>query len=188
MEAQREAIAEEARKRGWQELRWASDPGFSGKDLNRPGLQAALQDLSDGRADVLVVSKMDRLSRSVHDFSGLVERARREGWSLRILDLGLDMTTPEGELMANVLATFAQFERRRISARIREALSVKRAQGVRLGRPRTIREPLRHRIKDMRAAGASYASIADSLNSEGVPTARGRGVWYPSAVRAIAQS
>ena len=67
-----------------------------------------------------------------------MERSRKQGWALVALDLGVDTTTPSGEMMANVLAVFAQFERRLIGQRTREALVVKRRQGVRLGRPRVM--------------------------------------------------
>jgi Resolvase, N terminal domain len=67
-------------------------------------------------------AKLDRLSRSLLDFASLMEDARREGWALVILDLGIDTTTPSGEMIANVMATFAQFERRLIGQRTKDAL------------------------------------------------------------------
>ena len=94
--------------------------------------------LEAGDAAALVVAKLDRLSRSMIDFTALMATAQKQGWALVALDCAVDTTTPAGEAMANVLATFAQFERRLISQRTREALAVKRAQGVRLGRPPTL--------------------------------------------------
>lgn len=91
--------------------------------------------LQRGDACTLVVSKLDRLSRSLVQFAELMERSRRKGWSLVALDLGVDTSTPAGEMMASVLASFAQYERRLIGQRTRDALAVKREQGVRLGRP-----------------------------------------------------
>jgi DNA invertase Pin-like site-specific DNA recombinase len=109
--------------------------GVSGRSMEgRTGLAAALEDVESGAADALVVAKLDRLSRSLLDFAALMERSRRDGWSLVALDLGVDTSTPSGEMMANVLAAFAQFERRLIGQRTKDALAVKRAQGVRLGR------------------------------------------------------
>ena len=84
--------------------------------------------------------------------------------------------------MANVLATFAQFERRLIGQRTRDALAMKRAAGVVLGRPRTMREEVRRRIVAERAAGRSTPAIAAGLNADGVPTAHGGRRWYPSTV------
>ena len=100
-------------------------------------LRLALEAIEAGTAEGLVVAKLDRLSRSLLDFAALMERGRKRGWNLIALDLGVDTSTPSGEMMASVLATFAQqFERRLIGQRTKDALAVKRSQGVVLGRPR----------------------------------------------------
>jgi DNA invertase Pin-like site-specific DNA recombinase len=87
--------------------------------------------------------------------------------------------------MAHVLATFAQFERRLISQRTREALAVKRAQGVRLGRPSNVDPATVRRIRRARQNGKSFAAIAERLNQDAVPTAHGGVQWYPATVRAV---
>ena len=84
-----------------------------------------------------------------------------------------------------MLATFAQFERRLISQRTREALAVKRASGVRLGRPPTVPQTVVRRIKLQRARGDSLRKIAEDLNDSGVPTAQGGARWYAATVRGI---
>src|SRR5438067_13177162 len=147
LKAQRQAIAAECERRGWQLVEVIEDAGFSAKDLKRPGIKAALEVLESGDAKALVAAKLDRLSRSMIDFTALMATAQRQGWALVALDCAVDTTTPAGEAMANVLATFAQFERRLISQRTREALAVKRAQGVRLGRSRTMDEKTIRRIR-----------------------------------------
>jgi DNA invertase Pin-like site-specific DNA recombinase len=185
LEAQREAIEREARRRGWTLVETIEDAGYSAKDLRRPGIQQALQALERGDAKALVVAKLDRLSRSMIDFTGLMGRATREGWALVALDCAVDTTTPAGEAMANVLATFAQFERRLIGQRTREALAQKKAQGVRLGRPPELPAKVRSRIKRRRRAGKTLAAIAQELNRDNVPTAHGGVKWYPSTVRAV---
>jgi DNA invertase Pin-like site-specific DNA recombinase len=158
----------------------------SGKSLaGRPGLQEALRAVEDGRGETLVVAKLDRLSRSLLDFSALMERSRKGRWALVALDLGVDTTTPSGEMMANVLAVFAHFERRLIGQRTKDALAVKRSEGVRLGRPRQLPETVRQRIRDLRSQGRSLAAIAGELKHDGVPTAQGGRTWYPSTVRAV---
>jgi DNA invertase Pin-like site-specific DNA recombinase len=86
-------------------------------------------------------------------------------------------------MMANVLATFAQFERRLIGQRTREALAIKQAQGVRLGRPRTMPNDVVARIVAERSAGRTLAAIAHDLTAEGIATARGGRAWYPSTIR-----
>lgn len=182
--AQRSAIAAECARRGWNLAALFEDAGASGKSLSgRPGLSAALNELESGRASTLVVAKLDRLSRSLLDFSGLMERSRREGWSLVALDLGVDTTTPSGEMMANVLAVFAQFERRMIGQRTKDALAQKRQQGVRLGRPRSLSTDTARRVRALRRRGMTLDAIADRLNRQSVPTAAGGQRWHATGVR-----
>lgn len=188
IDAQRAAISTEAVRRGWTDLELVVDGGYSAKDLRRPGIVRALDELSAGWADVLVVAKLDRLSRSLIDFAGVIDRAQREGWELVALDLGVDTTTPAGKLMANVMASFADYERELVAQRTRHALAAKKARGARLGGPRVLDPAVRARIVDQRTAGATFAGIADLLNAEGVPTARGGACWYPSTVRAAVVS
>ena len=186
--AQRAAILDEAHRRGWNLIEIVEDAGWSAKDLRRPGISAALAALHSKRADVLVVSKVDRLSRSLLDFAGLVDRATREHWALVALDLGVDSATPSGRMMANVLATFAQFERDLISQRTKDALAQKKAQGVKLGRHVEMSEEVRARIVAEREVGQSVSAIARRLTAEGVPTVQGGQQWYASTVRAALDS
>ena len=182
LEAQRAAILSEAQRRGWLVIDVIEDAGYSGKTLRRPGISAALEALRSKRADTLVVAKLDRLSRSMVDFAGLMERATRERWCLVALDLGVDTTSPSGEAMANVLAVFAQFERRLIGQRTRDALAQRRLAGVRLGRPRTLSDEVLLRIATERASGRTLTAIAKGLDADGVPTAQGGRRWYASTV------
>ena len=183
LEAQRSAIELETERRGWQLVHVFEDAGASGKSMNgREGLTLALEAVEAGLAQGLVVAKLDRLSRSLLDFAALMERARKRGWNLIALDLGVDTSTPSGELMANVLATFAQFERRLIGQRTKDALAVKRAQGVQLGRPREISDETIERIQYLYDTGLSVAVIARTLNAENVATPRG-GRWHSPGVK-----
>ena len=187
LDAQRAAILAEAQRRGWDEadLTFIEDKGFSGKNLDRPGIEAALDALQRRKADTLVVSKLDRLSRSLVDFAGLMARASREHWALIALDLNVDTSTPAGEAMAAMLATFAQFERRLIGERTKAALAVRKSQGVRLGRPRLIPEAIVARIVAERSSGATLRAIADRLNDDEVPTAMGGRRWHVSTVQGV---
>ena len=164
------------------------DAGYSAKDLKRPGVRTALDMLRDGGADALVVAKLDRLSRSMLDFAGIMAAAQKQGWGLIALDCAVDTTTPAGEAMANVLATFAQFGRRLISQRTKDALAAKRAQGVRLGRPRQLPQRVVTRILRERDGGMTLTAIAAGLKGDHVPTAQGGKRLYPSTVRAILRS
>ncbi|MDP9466252.1 MAG: recombinase family protein [Actinomycetota bacterium] len=181
--AQREAIQAEADRRGWQ-VHWIEDAGYSAKSLDRPGVQEALRLLNRREAQVLVVAKLDRLSRSLLDFAGVTEQAKRRGWSVVALDLGVDMTTPAGEMLANVLASFAQYERALISARTRDALAAAKARGQRLGRPRQTPDHVVARCVALRDDGLSTRQIAAALTAAAVPTTRG-GTWRASTVRRV---
>jgi DNA invertase Pin-like site-specific DNA recombinase len=185
--AQRAAIEAECVHRGWHLVDVIEDPGYSATDLKRPGVQIALETLQQGDAGALVVAKLDRLSRSMLDFTTVMATASKQGWALVALDCAVDTTTPAGEAMANVLATFAQFERRLIGQRTREALAAKRASGVRLGRPVSLPPEVSKRIASERKAGHSLAAIATMLNEEQVPTAQGGRQWWPSTVRAVSR-
>jgi resolvase-like protein/recombinase len=124
-------------------------------------------------------------ARPPGDFTALMAKAQKQSWALVALDCAVDTSTPAGEAMANMLATFAQFERRLISQRTREALAVKRAAGVRLGRPPTLPQAVVRRIQRQRARGDSLRAIADSLNRDEVATARGGVRWYSATVRQV---
>lgn len=185
--AQRRKILEEADRRGWERdsLFWLEDV-ITGKTAKRPSLERARTMLAAGVADTLIVDKMDRLSRSLLDFAQIMADAQKQGWALVAFDAPADPTTPAGEAMANMLATFSQFERRLIGERTKRALAEKRAQGVVLGRPRTLPETVRQRIKAERATNTPLQAIADRLNEEGVPTAQSGKCWHASTVRAVA--
>lgn len=169
-------------------MRLIEDVGYSAKDMRRPGIQEALEALRARQADALVVAKLDRLSRSMLDFTGVMAKAQQQGWALVALDCAVDTTTPAGEAMANVLATFAQFERRLIGQRTKDALAAKRAAGVQLGRPRQIPPDTIRRIVSERDAGRSLRAIAGTLNRDRVPTAQGGTQWHASTVRAVLAS
>lgn len=185
---QRRVIAEEAARKQWRNVEFVTDEGYSAKSLARPGITDALERLRKGQAGVLVVSKLDRLSRSLLDFAGLMERAKREGWRLIVLDLAIDTTTASGALMANVMASFAEYERRLISDRTSAALQAKKAQGHRLGRPRVIGDEVVARVAQERSQGRTLQAIADGLNGDGVPNAQGGKKWYPSTVSGLLRS
>jgi DNA invertase Pin-like site-specific DNA recombinase len=183
LEAERRAVAAECERRGWRLVEVVEDAGFSGDDLKRPGVQEALRVLASGDAKALVAVRLDRLSQSMGDLTCLIATAQKQGWALVALDCALDTTGPAEEQLASVLATFAPFERRLISERTREALALKRSQGVRLGRPPTMSGYAINRIRRERAAGQSLTAIANGLNTDHIPTAQGGRRWYPATIR-----
>lgn len=183
--AQEAAIRSECERRGLDLLAVYTDAGISAKTIDRPALTAALADLDAGRGSVLMVAKLDRLTRSVHDATGLMLRAEKAGWGLVALDVAVDTTTPQGAAMAQVLAVFAELERRLIGERTKAALAVKRAQGIRLGRRVELPDEVRSLIVNRHEAGAGFTQIARELNEAGVPTAQGGKTWYPATVRYV---
>ncbi len=185
LDAQRTAIQAECDRRGWTLVAMIEDAGVSGKTMTRPGMVRALEALARGDAGGMIVAKLDRATRSTIDAARLLALSEREGWKLVALDLGLDPTTPAGELVATIMAAVAQWERRAIGVRTREALAVKRAQGVRLGRPTVLAADVAARLVSAHKAGAGWSEIARKLNSEGIATAHGGSQWHPSTVRAV---
>ena len=114
-----------------------------------------------------------------------MKRAEMEGWGLVALDVAVDATTPQGAAMAQILAVFAELERRLIDQRMKDALAVRKRQGVRLGRPPQLARVVVNQIVDARNRGAGWSSIARELDARGTPTAQGGVRWYPATVRAV---
>ena len=189
LEVQRQAIEAKASSKGWELLGGLRKDVASGKSFNgRHQLTAALAELKAHKADALVVAKLDRLSRSVHDFASLLETARKQGWHVVMLDLELDTSTPMGEAMANMAVTFAQLERRMIGQRTKEALAVRKKQGWPGGRPgpeRVITPAVEKRIHSLRKKGYSYQQVAVLLDTEGIPAPSGGERWNWSTIRRV---
>ncbi|QNK80901.1 recombinase family protein [Nakamurella sp. PAMC28650] len=187
LDAQRAALTAEAARRGW-DLEIVADEGLSAKTMNRPALQDALDRLDRGDADALLSIRLDRISRSVADFAGLIDRAGRKGWGLVLLSPNIDLADPAGRFTANVLASAAQYERELIGVRTREGMAQRKAEGVKFGRTRNVPDAVLARILAAHADGSGWSTIARALNSEGVPTAQGGRVWYPATVRKVCLS
>jgi DNA invertase Pin-like site-specific DNA recombinase len=186
-EGQRDRLAAAAAERGW-ELELVTEVASAGTMRKRPELLALLERLDRGELQALVVTKVDRLARSVGDVAHLAQRAEANGWALVVLDLGLDTSTPAGRFVLQTMANVAELERALISQRTREGLAVVRKRGKRLGRPVQLAQAVRERIVAERAEGGpegTLQAIADRLTAEGVPTAQGGVRWYPSTVRKV---
>ncbi|MBY6139326.1 recombinase family protein [Leisingera daeponensis] len=137
LHAQREAceayIASQ-RSEGWVLLRdHYDDGGISGGTLDRPALHRLLQDIEDGLIDVVVVYKIDRLSRALTDFTKLVEVFDRTGVTFVSVTQSFNTTTSMGRLTLNILLSFAQFEREVTAERIRDKFAASRKKGIWMG-------------------------------------------------------
>jgi site-specific DNA recombinase len=137
LDAQRDACAAYIRSQageGWKVVpAHYDDGGFTGANIDRPALQRLLADIDGGLVDVVVVYKIDRLTRSLADFAKIVERFDARGVSFVSITQSFNTTTSMGRLTLNVLLSFAQFEREVTAERIRDKIAASRAKGMWMG-------------------------------------------------------
>jgi DNA invertase Pin-like site-specific DNA recombinase len=160
------------------------DPGYSGGNTERPGLKRLLADIERSQIDIVVVYKIDRLTRSLADFSKMVEVFERQGVSFVSVTQQFNTTTSMGRLMLNVLLSFAQFEREVTGERIRDKIAASKRKGLWMGgvpplgynvvnRQLVINEKeaelVRRIFGEMLTIG-SPTRIAEGLNNEGITT------------------
>jgi DNA invertase Pin-like site-specific DNA recombinase len=186
-----EAYVASQRSEGWALIREPyDDGGFSGGTLERPALQRLLADIEEGLVDVVVVYKIDRLSRSLMDFSKLVDVFDRAGVTFVSVTQSFNTTTSMGRLTLNILLSFAQFEREVTAERIRDKIRASRQKGMWMGG--TV--PLGYVVKDRKLVVheseaalvrsifqrflrcGSATVLARELRREGAVTKRGRPV------------
>ena len=160
------------------------DPGFSGGNLERPGLKRLLADIEAGKIDIVVVYKIDRLTRSLSDFSRLIEVFERHKVSFVAVTQQFNTTTSMGRLMLNVLLSFAQFEREVTGERIRDKIAAAKRKGIWMGGVPPLGYDVENRLLVINEAEAavvrrifeemltigSPTQIAAILTSEGVTT------------------
>ncbi|WP_422344690.1 recombinase family protein [Parasphingorhabdus sp.] len=139
LDAQREACAAyilSQTHEGWEgSSELYDDGGFSGGTMERPGLKQLLQDVKAGRVDVIVVYKVDRLTRSLADFAKIVEILDAHNASFVSVTQSFNTTTSMGRLTLNVLLSFAQFEREVTGERIRDKIAASKKKGIWMGGP-----------------------------------------------------
>jgi site-specific DNA recombinase len=137
LDAQHEACAAYIKSQaseGWKLVRDRyDDGGISGGTLKRPGLQRLLNDIAAGHIDIVVVYKVDRLTRSLLDFAKLVEAFDKAGTSFVSITQSFNTTTSMGRLTLNMLLSFAQFEREVTAERIRDKIAQSKARGMWMG-------------------------------------------------------
>lgn len=210
LDAQRDACASYIRSQvaeGWKVLpQHYDDGGFTGANVDRPALQRLLSDIDRGLVDVVVVYKIDRLTRSLADFAKIVERFDARNVSFVSITQSFNTTTSMGRLTLNVLLSFAQFEREVTAERIRDKIAASRAKGMWMGGGIPLGYDVRDRrlvineaeARTVRMAFKRYLELGSigelraELESKGVKTkARvskrgnkiGGGTWYVGPLR-----
>src|SRR5438093_7205904 len=144
-----EAYIRSQQHEGWLLARTRyDDGGFSGGNMERPALQGLLADIRAGRIDIVVVYKVDRLTRSLADFARLVELFDAQGVSFVSVTQQFNTTSSMGRLTLNVLLSFAQFEREVTGERIRDKIAASKKKGLWVGGPL----PLGYAMKDSKIA------------------------------------
>lgn len=192
-----EAFILSQKHEGWQLVRAEyDDGGYSGGNMSRPGLTRLMADIKAGKIDVVVVYKVDRLSRSLHDFAKMVEVFDRHGVSFVSVTQQFNTTTSMGRLTLNVLLSFAQFEREVTGERIRDKIAASKKKGMWMGGP----VPLGYKVQDRTLLPnpdeislvqqiferymflASVRALQEELNGQGIRTRSGsmfyRGMLY----------
>jgi DNA invertase Pin-like site-specific DNA recombinase len=154
-------LREFVERRGWQISGEYVDRGVSGSKDRRPALDQMMAAAQGRKFDVLLVWKLDRFARSLKHLVNALAEFDALGIAFVSLHDNLDLTTPAGRLMFQIIGAMAEFERALIQERVRAGLRNAKAKGLRLGRPRVFVSE--SRIDALRGAGASWRAIAKEL-------------------------
>jgi site-specific DNA recombinase len=197
---QRDAAKAYAKAHGHRIVAWEEDLDEPGSKLDRPAFNRALETVRTGRAEGIIAAKLDRLTRSVAGLGSLLEDARANGWNLIAVDLGLDLMTSNGKLVANVLGSVAEWELDRRKETWATAQEYAVARGVHVasraptgyqrasdGRlePDPETAPAIAEVFRRRAAGASWRDLADYLTAERILTPYSNRQWTSSSVAKV---
>lgn len=182
IEVQRAAIEAAAQANGWDLIDIKVDEGKSGSHTRREGLSEALSVVGAGQADMLIVAKFDRLSRDARYWLDLLFDSSKQGWAISVLNDRLDSSTATGWLHCAIRAVFAEYERRLIGERTRDALAVLKANGKELGQASPISSAVRRKVTRWHNDGLSASEIARRLSADPkTPTPSGKD-WHHSVV------
>lgn len=139
------------------------DEGESGKSTSRPALNRLILDCKEGKVETLIVWKLDRLFRSLGDLIGTLKTFQAQGIIFVSIKENIDLSTPMGVLMMQVLGAFGEFEREMIVMRVKSGLANAKAKGIKLGPKYKIAETTRNRIIGMKFEGHTYKEISNQL-------------------------
>ncbi len=160
-EMQLSELWEYAGRRGWQIVEEFTDQGVSGCKESRPALNRLMSGACRRQFDAVLVWKIDRFGRSLKHLVNALAELAALGVAFISLRDNLDLSTPSGRLMFQIIGAMAEFERALIQERVRAGIRNARAKGKRLGRPRVVVDA--SRIVSLRARGDSWSQIQDQL-------------------------
>jgi DNA invertase Pin-like site-specific DNA recombinase len=161
-ELQLRELREYAAARGWTVIGEYTDTGVSGSKESRPGLNQLMADAHRRKFDAVLVWKLDRFGRSLRHLVNALAELEARGVAFISLRDNLDLSTPSGRLMFQIIGAMAEFERSLIQERVKAGLRNARAKGKRLGRPRTLVDS--DRVIQLRAQGLPWRTIAAQLH------------------------
>ena len=200
VDVQRAQIEAYAKARGHEVVAWFEDLDQPGSRLKRPGMDAARALVAAGEADGLIGAKLDRLTRSIVDLGTLLREAGEQGWNLVVVDVGLDLASPNGKLVAHVLGAVAEWEldRRRSDWNVARQRAVARGVHVASRTPtgylrgddgRLQRDPATadavEELFRRRAAGDGWGTLARMLTERGILTPYGHSTWTATSARKL---
>lgn len=168
-EMQLTELREYASRRGWNIVGEYVDEGISGSKESRPQLNRLMADVHRRKFEIVLVWKIDRFGRSLKHLVNALADLDAYGVAFVSLRDNLDLSTPSGRLMFQIIGAMAEFERALIQERVRAGLKSARARGKRLGRPRTSVDA--DQIAELRASGTSWRQISERVGA-GVGTVR----------------
>ena len=173
VDAQLEELQLVAKQRGWVIVGDYVDDGVSGAKESRPALDRLLADVAAGKVNLVAVTRLDRLGRSLQHLLRVLDQFAAHGCGfVSIKDAGIDSTTPQGKLLLHLLGAFAEFERALIRERVVAGVQRAKARGKKLGRP--TREVDVAAVERLRDTGRSWRQVAQVLK---VPTRTVRRAW-----------
>jgi len=169
------------------------------RNLKRPGLKSLLKDFDDGKADSLVISKLDRLTRNINDLQKLLKTYFKESFTLHSVSEHIDTDSATGKMILNIMISISEWEVDIISERTKQALKAKQQRGERTGSipygynlapdGKTLlknrkEQKVIKKMQRLRALNLGYYSIANTLNADGLTTKQGK-LWNQSNVSKV---
>jgi DNA invertase Pin-like site-specific DNA recombinase len=200
LENQESRIRAFCQAKDWELMEVLTDEGYSASSLDRPGMQEIIHRCQKQEVDVVVIYKLDRLTRSVRDLGYLVQDVfGKYGVAFSSIQDNFDTTTANGKLILNILGSVAQWERDIVVERTRDVMAHKRLSLKLIGAipmgfdldedgetllPNEEELEAVRQMMLLREAGYSFRAIADELNGDGIPAKQG-GQWYAKTARSV---